>query len=569
LWQARVANAERALAEKRFNDVRALAGSFLFEFHDAIYGLEGSLPAKQLIVERGLQYLEALAAEAGTDQVLRVELARAYYNLAGIQGMAWRAKTLGDTAGAMSSLRRGLELLGSLDETRLDEEQERAKAVEIARLLEELGRLQMMTGDMPGAVESHRGMMAMHEALGRGHTLEDQAKNGILQAYQTAGDSWWYSEDWARAHELYETSAAVARRLDESVLPPGIVVGELGSAMWRVGLMRFFTAEIAMARLGDVQGRDALLLAAQEADQEGLEARAACLAVEPANAFYRRLLSESYLHMGTLYATRGEIALSRERFAEALSLSETVGEPWASARVWLDWIRSEARIGDAASQLRDVERSVRIYEEAAAADANFDQGPHMVAVALEDLADAHLRLGHHAEAEQALRSALETYVKTLGMNPRGDYVSDYTRTTARLAEVFIESGRREAAMELTTEARSVLTPLGEAADALPAAISETAWFLLSGEPAELRDPVTALAYAERAFAMPEGDSPDAAATLAVARFQNGDVEGAIEAALLAYRAMPLGAAGRDEETLRREIPANLESLELRPAPRIH
>jgi hypothetical protein len=155
------------------------------------------------------------------------------------------------------------------------------------------------------------------------------------------------------------------------------------------------------------------------------------------------------------------------------------------------------------------------------------------------------------------------------MNPRGDYVSDYTRTTARLAEVFIESGRREAAMELTTEARSVLTPLGEAADALPAAISETAWFLLSGEPAELRDPVTALAYAERAFAMPEGDSPDAAATLAVARFQNGDVEGAIEAALLAYRAMPLGAAGRDEETLRREIPANLESLELRPAPRIH
>lgn len=41
-WQAHVAREERGRAERRFNDVRRLATSFLFEFHDAIEGLPGS-----------------------------------------------------------------------------------------------------------------------------------------------------------------------------------------------------------------------------------------------------------------------------------------------------------------------------------------------------------------------------------------------------------------------------------------------------------------------------------------------------------------------------------------------
>jgi tetratricopeptide (TPR) repeat protein len=121
-------------------------------------------------------------------------------------------------------------------------------------------------------------------------------------------------------------------------------------------------AENAMTRLGDEKGRDALRLAAQEANQEGLEARAACLAVEPVSAYYRRLLAESHLYLATVYASRGEIAVARERFAEALSLAETVGEQAAVARVLLDRNRS--------------------------------------AVALEDLADVHLRLGDRSAAER-------------------------------------------------------------------------------------------------------------------------------------------------------------------------
>src|SRR5205085_11974025 len=69
---------QRARAERRFNDVRQLANSFLFEFHDAIKDLPGATAARELVVRRALEYLDSLAGEAGGDAQLQRELATAY-----------------------------------------------------------------------------------------------------------------------------------------------------------------------------------------------------------------------------------------------------------------------------------------------------------------------------------------------------------------------------------------------------------------------------------------------------------------------------------------------------------
>ena len=70
-WQARVAEAQRARAERRFNEVRTLATSFLFEFHAAIEKLPGSTPARELLVKRALEYLASLAQEARDEPSLQ------------------------------------------------------------------------------------------------------------------------------------------------------------------------------------------------------------------------------------------------------------------------------------------------------------------------------------------------------------------------------------------------------------------------------------------------------------------------------------------------------------------
>ena len=69
LREASIAQTERESAERRFNDVRQLANSLLFEVYDAIENLPGATPARKLLVDRAMQYLDKLANEAKGDLV--------------------------------------------------------------------------------------------------------------------------------------------------------------------------------------------------------------------------------------------------------------------------------------------------------------------------------------------------------------------------------------------------------------------------------------------------------------------------------------------------------------------
>src|SRR6185436_7939350 len=101
-WQMHIAGVERARAERRFNDVRRLSTSFLFEFHDAIAPLPGSTKARELVVRRAREYLDSLSAESGNDPSLQRDLATAYERVGDVQGLPQFAN-LGDTSGAVES----------------------------------------------------------------------------------------------------------------------------------------------------------------------------------------------------------------------------------------------------------------------------------------------------------------------------------------------------------------------------------------------------------------------------------------------------------------------------------
>ncbi|MGH9656458.1 MAG: protein kinase domain-containing protein, partial [Bryobacteraceae bacterium] len=97
-------------AELRFQQIRGLAHSVVFEIHDAIAGLPGSTPAEQLLVARALHYLNALAKDRGNDPGLMFDLAQSYMKIGDAQGNPERAD-LGDRAGALASYRKARKLL--------------------------------------------------------------------------------------------------------------------------------------------------------------------------------------------------------------------------------------------------------------------------------------------------------------------------------------------------------------------------------------------------------------------------------------------------------------------------
>jgi serine/threonine protein kinase len=107
--EAYVARSESARAERRFNDVRKLANSLIFEIHDSVSAIPGTTATRKLIVERGLEYLDSLSRESTKDTSLQAELASAYRRIGEAQGGQFAAN-LGDTAGALKSFQKSLEI---------------------------------------------------------------------------------------------------------------------------------------------------------------------------------------------------------------------------------------------------------------------------------------------------------------------------------------------------------------------------------------------------------------------------------------------------------------------------
>src|SRR5205814_1976778 len=109
IWEARRAIRNEALAKRRFEDLRALAHTVMYELHDRVQPLPGSTPVRALLVETSLKYLNALARDAGRDPTLRRELADAYQRIGEVQG-GQNQGNLGDTAGALASLQKSLAI---------------------------------------------------------------------------------------------------------------------------------------------------------------------------------------------------------------------------------------------------------------------------------------------------------------------------------------------------------------------------------------------------------------------------------------------------------------------------
>lgn len=109
LWQASIARAERINAEKRFNDVRKLANSYLFDVYPEIENLEGSLEAREKILTNALAYLDSLSNEASGDITLMDELATAYEKVGDVQG-ALTNSSLGNIQAGLDSYRKATKL---------------------------------------------------------------------------------------------------------------------------------------------------------------------------------------------------------------------------------------------------------------------------------------------------------------------------------------------------------------------------------------------------------------------------------------------------------------------------
>jgi serine/threonine protein kinase len=183
--EARIASANQRRAEKRFNEVRKLADSLMFEIHDSVQGLPGATSARKLIVQRSREYLDSLAQEATGDVSLQRELASAYERLGNVQGDMY-GSSLGDATGALQSLQKALAMRQAIARANPDNIED---LIGLARAYQETGRAQWFSlGGTKEGLQSLRQAVATAEAAVNIDSENINAVETLARGYQTLGD---------------------------------------------------------------------------------------------------------------------------------------------------------------------------------------------------------------------------------------------------------------------------------------------------------------------------------------------------------------------------------------------
>jgi eukaryotic-like serine/threonine-protein kinase len=151
---------EKRIAEHRFNDVRKLANSLIFEVHDSIRDLPGSTEARKLLVSRGLQYLDSLNQQAKGDASLQEELAAAYEKVGDVLGYPYAAN-LGDPSGALQSYRKAMTIRESLAAAQPSE----SRLLTLTSDYMRMANLLESTGDLNGALAEMRKALPITQRL--------------------------------------------------------------------------------------------------------------------------------------------------------------------------------------------------------------------------------------------------------------------------------------------------------------------------------------------------------------------------------------------------------------------
>ena len=372
---------EARRANRRFNDVRRLAHSVLFDYHDQIAALPGSTKVRERLVKDSLEYLDNLSQEAGTDRPLMRELAAAYEKVAAVQGgiavsnrgTLLSESNLGDTRGAIASLGKALVLRERLA---VLEPNNRDIRNELSDCYVGLGGQYLFTGPPEKAVEYQHKAIPLVEA-----SLAADPANERLQ------------------YELFGIYLGMAKALGNP----------------------------AVANLGDTQGALEFMNKAQLLAEK-------LVADHPTDVDYQVALGSFYNLSGSMLGAIGKEKEALESELKAVAIDQRLVDRDSSNTMLRKELAvqvgnaggSMLKLGDNSGALEKFKQAVTIYESLVAADPNDANIRRNSAVGYRNLGTA-VGTSNVVEALSDFHKALQIFAELTAKDPNN---ADFRRQWA-------------------------------------------------------------------------------------------------------------------------------------------
>lgn len=308
----RVAVQQRAVAQRRLQDVRGIAHSYIFDLDPQLEQVPGTVAIRGFVLQNGLKYLEAMSKEnVEQDEDLLREVALGYIRVGQVQADP-AMPSLNDRKGAWDSMRKGLALQQQLLAKHPDDLKQLSM---VARQLASMEYLAMTDGDVQKSYDY--GMQSWH-------TIQPLLKAGpsaprfvhlnavawdIANAYAGNGELWNFGDPagalpWLdRMHEVVSRFAAAT---PANATSPFVLAAYQREAMSRAQVL----TELGRSDEAEAQYTDALRIA--EANQEKIEDKQSL-----------KVIRESYAE----FALRRGDLLTVNKLAPSLVLEEDDGKP--------------------------------------------------------------------------------------------------------------------------------------------------------------------------------------------------------------------------------------------------
>jgi len=227
-----VANRQRLIAQERFQQVRSIANQFI-ALDEELRSVPGTTRARSRIVSESLNYLAALAPEAGGDTELALDIGSAYLQVARVQGVPF-VSNLGRFSAAEESLRHADEFVDAV----LTADPDNRKALlASAQIAHDRMALVGMQNRLEDGLEQARLAGGRLERLLRHQPLTPAEINAATQIYSNVAVAYQNNNRFEEANRYSKRAIEISAGVDAARQRRASAFGTFALGLRRVGDM--------------------------------------------------------------------------------------------------------------------------------------------------------------------------------------------------------------------------------------------------------------------------------------------------------------------------------------------
>ena len=446
-WESHLAQAERAKAERRFNDVRSLVNSLLFQLDVEIEKLPGSTKARELLVKQTLNYLDSVSQEASGEVLLQREIATGYEKLGDVQSRL-NSPNLGDTRGAMDSYQKSLKIRKLLF---ADNPNDSQLGLELALAYNRMGDMLSKTSNAQGALDNYRQALELAEKIAAHDPA--QARGALGYSYLMVGRALLKTGDLPAALESFQKSLAIREAMaaenpkDESL---------------RRALIPAYDG---VAYVLSLYGKPSEAL---DYYRKSEAISGALFAANPLDADFRRTVMDTEEWIAITFGEMGENTAGLNYHLKALALcqAQLASDP-ANAQalddigdVYQEIGNTLTRLGKPKDALDNFHKSLENYQALSDADPTDANAKRQVYLTIRLMGNALMLAGKTRDALENYRQALSVFQELSQADPSNAEIQyDMGVSYRKISEALAKSGDMTRALESSGQALAIFEML--------------------------------------------------------------------------------------------------------------